>query len=198
MSSLRGFRQRLSTVTGLWDESHYDEALNEVESMLKSWPGNPHLHVLRACLIQLQEDPKLDLDEAKQALRQAIELDKSSPEASVELGHFLDCIEDDPQAAVKAYGDGVAAARHLLIDGLIGQAKACRQLERWDDFLHCLLDVLYLARVDSGSKTSNAREFLDLIVRFTSGHLKGPYAEPIQELLTELDRDRFTRSIRCN
>ena len=41
-----------------------------------------------------------------------------------ELGHFLDGVDDDPRAASKAYADGVAAARRLLIEGLIGQAKA--------------------------------------------------------------------------
>src|SRR5947208_2570763 len=119
MSTLRGLKQRLSTVSRLWDEKAYDKALAEVETLLETWPGNPHLHVLRASLVQLQEEPKYDLDEAKQALQQAVELGKGSPEASIELGHFLDNVEDDPQAAVKVYAEGVATARHLLIDGLI-------------------------------------------------------------------------------
>src|SRR5437867_114650 len=115
MSNLRGFKQKLSTVSRLWEEREYDSALAEVESLLKSWPGNPHVHVLWASLVQLQEGPKHDLDEAKQALQQAVELDKGSPAGAIELGHFLDNVEDDPNAAAKVYAEGVALARQLLI-----------------------------------------------------------------------------------
>ncbi len=195
MSTLRGLKQRLSTVSRLWDKEDYDQALAEVESLLETWPGNPHLHVLKASLVQLQEEPKYDLDEAKQALHQAIELDKASPTASIELGHFLDNVEDDPQTAIKAYSEGIAAARRLLIDGLIGQARAYRQLDKKDDFLRCLLEVLHLAHFDSASRRNKAESGADIIVRSASGHVyvmqpKGPYAEQIEELLTELDGDR--------
>jgi tetratricopeptide (TPR) repeat protein len=196
MSTLRGLKQRLSTVSRLWDKEDYDQALAEVESLLETWPGNPHLHVLKASLVQLQEEPKYDLDQAKESLHQAIELDRASPTASIELGHFLDNVEDDPQAAIKAYTEGIAAARHLLIDGLIGQAKAYRQLDKKDDFLRCLLEVLHLVRFDSATRRNKAEDFgADIIVQSASGHvylmqLKGPYAEQIQELLEELDGDR--------
>src|SRR6266511_2131959 len=118
MSNLRGFKQKLSKVSQLWEVQDYDTALAEVESLLKSWPGNAHLHILWASLVQLQEDPKHGLDEARQALQQAAEFDKGSPAAAIELGHFLDNVEDDPHAAAKAYAEGVTAARQLLIDGL--------------------------------------------------------------------------------
>lgn len=196
MSSLRALKQRLSTVSRLWDEEDYDKALAEVEVLLEAWPGNPHLHVLKASLVQLQEEPKYDLDEAKQALRQAVELDREAPTALIELGHFLDAVEDDPRAAIKSYAEGVAAARHLLIDGLIGQAKAYRQLDNREEFLRCLLEVLQLARFASGAKRDKAGGLgADIIIRFPSGQvhaiqLEGPYSEQIQELLGDLDDGR--------
>lgn len=209
MNTLRGLKQKLSTVSRLWDEENYDQALAEVETLLQTWPGNPHLHVLRANLVQLQEEPKYDLDEAKQALRQAIELDKGSPTASIELGHFLDNVEDDPRSAIKAYAEGIAAARDLLIDGLIGQAKAYRQLNKKDDFRRCLLEVLELARFDARSRENKAEQpEADIIVQSNSGHvdiirsqhfhtvqLKGPNAEQIQQLLCELDDDCLARPV---
>jgi predicted Zn-dependent protease len=100
MSTVRGWKQRLSTVSRLWAAKNYDQALAEVESLLETWPGNPHLHILKASLVQLQEAPEYDLDDAKQALQRAVALDKGSPAASIELGHFLDNVEDDPQAAI--------------------------------------------------------------------------------------------------
>lgn len=196
MSTLRGLKQRLSTVSRLWEEQDYDQALAEVQSLLETWPGNPHLHVLKASLAQLQEEPKYDLDEVRKVLQQAIELDRGSPAASIELGHFLDNVEDDPRSAIKAYGEGVAAARRLLIDGLIGQAKAYRQLGKKDDFLRCLLEVLQLDRSDSASPRNQTEDFgTDILVEFPSGHVyvirpKGPYAEQVRELLGELDTDR--------
>ena len=146
MSNLRGFEQKLSMVSRLWEEEDYDAALTEVESLLKIWPGNAHLHILWASLVQLQENPKHDLDEAKLALQQAVELDKGSPAAAIELGHFLDNVEDDPRTASKAYAEGTAAARRLLIEGLIGQAKAFRQLGKREEFLRRLMELLVVTQ----------------------------------------------------
>ncbi len=196
MNNLRGFKQRLSRVSRLRKEKNYDTALAEVESLLESWPGNAHLHTLWASLVQLQEDPQHDLDEAKQALQQAVELDKESPAAAIELGHFLDNVEDDPHAASRVYAEGVAAARELLIDGLIGQAKVFQQLDKREEFLRCLLEVLTLSRFETGSrKTKTDASEADIIFESPRGsfhaiQLKGPYAERIQDLLSEGVADR--------
>lgn len=196
MSNLRGFKQKLSTVSRLWEEKNFDTALAEVESLLNIWPGNAHLHILWASLVQLQEDPKHDLEEAKRALQQAVELDKGTPAAALELGHFLDNVEDDPRAASKAYAEGVATARQLLLDGLIGQAKVFRQLSKKGEFLRCLLEILHLTRFEMGTKKAKAEvSEADLLFESLAGHLhaiqlKGPYAEQIQELLSEVAANR--------
>jgi hypothetical protein len=196
MSNLRGLKQKLSIISRLWEKKDYDTALAEVESLLKIWPGNAHLHVLWAGLVQLQESPTHDLDEAKQALQQAVELDKGSPAAAIELGYFLDNVEDDPQAASKAYAEGVATARRLLIEGLIGQAKVFRQLEKREEFLRCLLEVLHLAQFETGGKRAKAEEpGADILFKAPNGYLyagqlKGPYAEQIEDLLSEVAANR--------
>lgn len=171
MSNPRGFKQKLAAVSRHWDGKDYEAALAEVEAMLDNWPGNAHLHLLWASLLQLQEHPTHDLAAAKQALQQAVELDKGSPAAAVELGHYLDNVEDDPQAAAKAYAEGVASARQLLIDGLIGQAKAYRQLEKREEFLRCLMEAMQLTQFDTGAKRAKADR---------------PGTEQIQDLLSEL------------
>jgi hypothetical protein len=130
--------------------------------------------------------------EAKQALQQAVDLDKGSPAAAIELGNFLDNVEDDPRAASKAYADGVAAARQLLLDGLIGQAKAFRQLNKREEFLHCLVEVLHLARFEINQKRTKAEEpGGDILFELLRSHFhaiqhKGPHAEQIQDLLSDL------------
>ena len=144
--------------------------------MLKAWPGNAHLHILWASLVQLQDDSAHGLDEAKQALQCAAELDCGSPAAAIELGCFLDNVEDDPQKALKVYANAVAAAPHLLIEGLIGQAKAYRQLDKSKDFLRCVEEIMLLTRLDVGTKRTKPS---------TNGH-----AEQIQKLLGELVAER--------
>jgi tetratricopeptide (TPR) repeat protein len=171
MNGTRSFKQKLSHVFRLWNEEDYDTALGEVESLLKVWPGNSQLHVLWASLVQLQEKPEHGLEEAKQALHQALDLDKSSPAAAIELGHFLDGVEDDPQAAAKVYSEAVAQARHLLIEGLIGQAKAFRQLDKREEVMKCLMELLYLTKAVSGPKRPERN---------------GPYTAQIEELVNDV------------
>src|SRR4051794_27229601 len=119
MKQLRRFKQKLSAVFHLWQTEDFDSALTQVEGMLEIWPGNAQLHLLQASLVQLQENPQQSLDDAKQALQLSAELDSASPGALIELGHFLDNVEDNPHAAAKCYADGVGIARQLLIEGLI-------------------------------------------------------------------------------
>ena len=90
MKNQQTFGKKLSSISRLWEQEDHDKALAEVEALQKEWPGNGHLLMLWASLVQLQEHPKHSLDEAKQALEQAIVLDSSSPAGSIELGHFLD------------------------------------------------------------------------------------------------------------
>lgn len=192
MNNLRQFKQKLSMISRLWARQDFDAALAEVERSLKLWPGNAHLHVLWASLVQLQENPSHGLDEAKQALRQAVELDTASPEAAIELGHFLDNVEDDPQAASKAFDEGVATARRLLIEGLLGQAKALQQLNKNRQCLQCLLQILHLSQFELGSKDVKRAERRPGIIfespagQFHAVQVNGPYAEQIQELLSEV------------
>jgi tetratricopeptide (TPR) repeat protein len=192
MNSLRGFDQKLVAVSRHWDDADYDSALAEVEQLLEKWPGNGHLHILWASLVQLQEDPKHPLEEAKQALQRAIDLDRSSPAAAIELGHFLDAVDDDPRAASKAYSGGVVKARHLLIEGLIGQAKVLLQMGKKGDALECIREVLHSIRFDPKTKRGKAEEsnpdlpFGSVMGDLVGIQLDGPYANQIEELLSEL------------
>lgn len=111
MSKPSNFKQALAAISRLWDKEDYDAALSRVEDARKTWPGNAHLCILWASLLQLQEDPKHPLNDAKKALQQAMELDGSSPAGAIEFRHFLDAAEDDPQGAAKVYAGAVTATR---------------------------------------------------------------------------------------
>jgi len=190
MNKPGNFKRGLSAVFRHWEDGDYDATLAKVETMLATWPGNTRLHVLWASLVQLQENPQHTLAEAKEALQLATVLDEDSPAAAIELGQYLHNVEDDPAAAVKAYAQGVAATRRRLIEGLIGQAKAHRQLEQWEAFYRCLEEMLQLMRFSA--KTNGAQALSsEILIRLSPGNvdaiqLQGPYAEQIKELLCEL------------
>jgi hypothetical protein len=192
MKSLRSLKEGLAEVERHWDANDYDAALNEVEGLLESWPGNVRLHVLWASLVQLQDDPSHGLDEVKKALQQAVALDKTSPAAAIELGHYLDAVEDNPQAASKVFSEGIASARRLLIDGLLGQARALVQANKRQEAFKCLMESLYLANIDAGPDAAKAaRGTPDILLRDQAGQmlafqLKGPFAIKIDDLLQEL------------
>jgi tetratricopeptide (TPR) repeat protein len=192
MKSTRSFKQHLSKVFRHWRDEQYDLALSDVEEMLKSWPGNAQLYIFWASLVQLQEAPSHRLEEAKKALQQAIEVDANAPAGPIELGHYLDAVEDNPRAASKAFSEGIRSARRLLMDGLLGQARALLQLDKRAEALKCLMEWLYLANIDdplTGSKSANGAP--DILLRDPTGQilaiqLKGPIAVKIEELLQQL------------
>lgn len=197
MRSTRSFKQKLTKVFRHWRDEQYDLALSDVEELLKSWPGNAQLYILWANLVQLQEDPSHRLDEAKQALQQAVEVDTNSPAGAIELGHYLDAVEDNPRAASKAFSQGIHSARRLLMDGLLGQARAWLQLNKKKEALKCLMEWLYLASIanhSAESKSANAAP--DVLLRDLTGQilaiqLKGPFAIKIEELLQQLFPERI-------
>jgi tetratricopeptide (TPR) repeat protein len=193
----RSFKQKLAKVFRHWRDDQYDLALSDVEELLKSWPGNAQLYILWASLVQLQEEPSHRLDEAKQALQQAVEVDANSPAGPIELGHYLDTVEDNPRAASKTFSEGIRSARRLLMDGLLGQARALLQLDKRTEALKCLMEWLYLANIDNpsaGGKSANAAP--DILLRDPTGQilairLKGPFAIKIEELLQQLFPERI-------
>ena len=184
------FRHNLSRVTELRDAGQFDQALREVEALLRNWPGNAHLHLLRASLVQLQEEPRHELDEAKAALESAVALEGDSPAAAIELGYFLDHVEDAPAAASGAFAAAIAAARKLLIDALVGQARALQQQNRREETLLLLAEALRLSNLEScsdGQGCSEAAPAIDSLRERLQGmppesFLTGQIADLIDEL----------------
>lgn len=145
MTAPRDFKKKLAGVFKLWQSDDYDAALAQVEQMLEKWSGNSQLHVLKGCLIQLQETPTYELEDARKSLQLACELDETASEPLLELGHYLDAIEDDPQGAIKAYAEAATLARRHLIDTLIAQFDAYSQLDMWEEAHQCFREVIQLS-----------------------------------------------------
>ena len=148
MTNLRTFKREISAIRRLWADSQFSEAIAKVEDLRREYPGNPQVLVMWASLVQLVEDSEHSLDDAREALRLAVELDETSPGASIELGHYFDSVEDDPASASKAFASAAAIAKKLLVDALAGQGKSYLQLNRRTDAVRCLLEAFQVSNLD--------------------------------------------------
>ncbi len=147
-------KRGLAQVRQACRKGKYGSALQEVDRLLKEWPDNPSLLVKRAELIQLLSGDSLlqlhtiafrsTLDDAKEALLRAVELDEESPVPLLELAHFLFAAEDDAKAASQYFAKAVNLCKRLLKEALLGQAEALADLERTPEALACLMEAYWL------------------------------------------------------
>jgi len=180
------FKKKFEEVQRLMASDKFDAALRKVESLMVAWPGNAHLHVLWATLAQLQENPKGGLDEVRQSLEEAVELDQGSPAAALEFGYYLDNVEDAPEAAIEVFTSAVSNARRLLTEGLIGQARALIQLGKWQEVSQCLEELFQLVRFDPSAKKTENRWWYVFTRDFLARNPKLAFKEEIEELLEAL------------
>ncbi len=152
------FRRKLSAVRAAERKSDYAKALAGLDALIEEVPGNPSLLVRRAMLIQLLEDGGLPLNEAKQALQVALQLDEKHPGALIELAQFQFAVEDDAAAATKTFQSAVGACSRLLVEALLGQAKALVEMNRREEAFDCLARVRWLqaASMDGHAASLNA------------------------------------------
>jgi tetratricopeptide (TPR) repeat protein len=151
MKSIRGYRQKLSSVRRSMEGDDYAAALRDVDLLLENWPGAAALHILRSQLIQLQESTDVPpLQEAKLALKQALELEEPKQSAIIEQGHFQFAVEDDAKAALESFRKAVQVYKELLIEALLGQAAALEELQRREDAFDCLSQARLLQTTLNG------------------------------------------------
>jgi tetratricopeptide (TPR) repeat protein len=163
MKPLTTFKRGVAKVRRDWKEGRYDNALAEVDRLLKEWPDNPQLLVMWADLVQLQEKANgPSLEDAKAAYRRAVELDGECSPGLVELGHFLYALEDDAKSASKTYEKAIVAYRRLLIEVLLGKAKALHEMERVAEARACL-DEAYMLRLRDPERTDLSSTFEEIM-----------------------------------
>ncbi len=163
MERIAAFKQSLARASALQAKGDFDGALDIISEMRAAWPGNAHLHVLWAELVQLQETPTHSLNDAKLALQNAMALDPRFAAGAVELAYFLDNVEDTPRGAAKVFEEAARVARRSLIEAQIGQAKSLIQIGKKKAALACLLEALELSHADKsdGNFAAEVDQMLD-------------------------------------
>jgi len=204
MKSVKSYQQSINKVLRCWKNGEYKDALRLVDGLLAEWPGNARLHVLWANLVQLQDETEYTLTEAKQALIRATALDDDSPAGHLELGHFLNAVQDNPGEAAAAFSRAAEVARRQLIDALLGQAGALVELRSRDAAWKCLEEAIRLLNASSpGDEQDTEDGETDFAIRDTSGRiievrLQGPFSDRVRDLLHELcSHARPKQILRC-
>ncbi len=163
MKSITTFKRGVAKARREWQESRVDVALAEVDQLLAEWPDNPQLLVMWADLVQLQESKNGPTpEEAAAAYRRAADLEGDLPGALVELGHYIYSVEDDAKAAMKAFDKAILASRRLLIEALLGKAKALQELGRITEARACL-DEAYMLRLRDPNGADDSRAFEEIM-----------------------------------
>jgi hypothetical protein len=145
MKSSRTLKQGLARVQKLHRNGEFAKAFAEVEALMRDWPGSVALTLQWTTLAQLKEGDEPSLDAIRRALESAVQLEPDAPAAGIELGHFLDAVEDDPRSAAKTFSEAAAVARRLLREALVGEAKALVQLDKKKEARRCLMELLPLS-----------------------------------------------------
>jgi tetratricopeptide (TPR) repeat protein len=130
LKTVESLKRGVSKALRLWREGRRDLALSQIDRLLEMWPDNPRLLVMRAKLIQLQDDVEgiPTLEDARSDLIRAAGLDEDSPDPLIELGHFLFAVQDDAKNASRYFDKAVHLSVDLLTQALVGHAQALAEL----------------------------------------------------------------------
>ena len=79
--------------------------IEALEKAIEETPNNPMLWCKRGDLIQLLDEAseRYTLEEAEISYQKAIEINPINEEAYESLGHFYDCVLDDPRKAIEYF-----------------------------------------------------------------------------------------------
>jgi tetratricopeptide (TPR) repeat protein len=137
-----------------------EQALSELDQLIVDWPANPPLLRLRARLIQLGDDSAPTLEEAKECLRQAADLDAESPIGWLELAQYALNVEDDAKNALKAFDKSIRQSEEFLTEALAGKAKALAELKQREQALACLAEAYWVQSHRGERPSSNGTNVL--------------------------------------
>lgn len=169
MKATSSYKKALANIRRAMGNEAYAEALQQTDELLTHWPDNPVLLVLRANLIQLQDDASApSLDEARAALQHAVVLAGDAAAPLIELGHFRDAVEDDPTGASECFAQAARLAREQLATALRAQAQTLIQLDRREEAFACLAEAYHLNTARNGAALTGP--LIDLLEAFGAAH----------------------------
>lgn len=154
------FQKSLNRVARASKHADYESACAELCNLLRRWPDNPYLLRLHAELTQLSAHGGEPLESAKKNLQRATELDPESPQAHVELGHYLFAVEGNSRSALEQFDRALALAQECLLDALQGKAKAVADLGRREEALGCLAKA-YWVQTQGNGRNGHGKKILE-------------------------------------
>lgn len=162
MKTRASFKNELAALQRAWTEGDPAQALARANQMLEQWPDNPHLLVLWASLVQMQDEPQPhSLKDVLRALKRATELAPKSPEVWIELGHYYSAVADDARQAKKCFARAITSSMRLLREAVLGQIETTTELDERQQARKLLAFAYILTQnetLERSSKNSTDRE----------------------------------------
>ena len=103
---------------------HFDLVLSEYKQIEDEFlPSN--MLIMKSTAIQLAEDAcGYSLDDAREALLTALEIDPENSEVLMELGYFYYAVDDNPKESFSFFEGAIKASRKIFRDSIVGGANA--------------------------------------------------------------------------
>src|SRR5260370_13633039 len=174
MKPAKSLKRNLEKIRLLSDSRKYSQAFRLAERLLEEWPDNPHVLVMWANLLQLQEEKEGPaLDKARAALERAVELDECAPMPLNQLGHYLFALEDDTRAADQCFSKAITLCKRYLREALVARAEALSELGHRQEALALLAEAYWLeSRNGTSRQGSDGEEILEHLKSL--GQANGP------------------------
>ncbi len=128
---VQSFRRALDNIDALRRDKKFGEALRAVNELMPSAPYAGELLVRLGMLLQVVDDDST-LEKVETALRAAETCAPGNLDASIELGHFLYAVRDQPREALVHFEAAHEKATTSLKDALIGKIKCHADLHDWN------------------------------------------------------------------
>lgn len=151
----KSLKRKLRTIQTLCNAGNYAKAVDEGNALIKTYPYFTPLLVLKAQTIQLLEGDTTSastLEEAKEALMLAVDLDPKAVDALNELAFYLSAVEDDDAAALGLFERSIDLSKETLKEAFIGRIKCLLALEQRSEALACFKEALRFFRDHPGIK----------------------------------------------
>jgi tetratricopeptide (TPR) repeat protein len=121
----------LEKIRELFEDEKYDEAIELINISKSEYRQtiHPQLLVLKGMCIQLSENSKYELESAKKAFEDALQIDKDYENAIIELAYYYLNIGNNIREAIKLFKKAMDINKSKLKEITNGLSECAEELE---------------------------------------------------------------------
>ncbi|MEW6608953.1 MAG: hypothetical protein AB1414_16155 [bacterium] len=145
MRNFKYLKEKMEAIEILEKQEDFRKSLKEVQHLLTEFPYLTPLLVLKGELIQLldeEDSNQWKLEDAKEALEQAVAIDEKSIDALLELAFYSYAVEDNNEIALHLFEKSINMSRKFLEEAYGGKCKCLFETNRKEEALKCVKEAL--------------------------------------------------------